>query len=166
MDCSTQASLSLTIFWSLPRFMFIASESSVHIKWPKFWSFSFNISHSSEYSGLISLQMPCLISLMSKGLSGVYSSTTVWRHQFFGILLSLWTALTTICDHWEDHTLDYTDFCGQSNVSALLFFFFSFIFINWRLITLQYCSGFCHTLTWISHGFTSVPHPDPRSHTV
>ena len=40
------------------------------------------------------------------------------------------------------------------------FFFFSFIFISWRLITLQYCSGFCHTLTWISHGFTCVPHPD------
>ena len=34
------------------------------------------------------------------------------------------------------------------------FFFFSFIFISWRLITLQYCSGFCHTLTWISLRFT------------
>ena len=42
--------------------------------------------------------------------------------------------------------------------------FFSFIFISWRLITLQYCSGFCHTLTWISHGFTCIPHPDPPSH--
>ena len=42
--------------------------------------------------------------------------------------------------------------------------FFSFIFISWRLITLQYCSGSCHTLTWISHGFTCVPHPDPPSH--
>ena len=31
-------------------------------------------------------------------------------------------------------------------------FFFSFIFISWRLITLQYYSGFCHTLTWIRHG--------------
>ena len=39
-----------------------------------------------------------------------------------------------------------------------------FIFISWRLITLQYCSGFCHTLTWISHGFTCIPHPDPPSH--
>ena len=39
--------------------------------------------------------------------------------------------------------------------------YFSFIFISWRLITLQYCSGFCHTLTWISHGFTCVAHPDP-----
>ena len=41
----------------------------------------------------------------------------------------------------------------------LSFFVFSFIFISWRLITLQCCSGFCHTLTWISHGFTCVPHP-------
>ena len=38
-----------------------------------------------------------------------------------------------------------------------------FFFINWRLITLQYCSGFCHTLTWISHGFTCAPHPHPPS---
>ena len=38
------------------------------------------------------------------------------------------------------------------------------IYFNWRLITLQYCSGFCHTLTWISHGCTCVPHPEPLSH--
>ena len=37
---------------------------------------------------------------------------------------------------------------------------FVFIYFNWRLITLQYCSGFCHTLTWVSHGFTCVPHPE------
>ena len=39
--------------------------------------------------------------------------------------------------------------------------FFFFPFISWRLITLQYCSGFCRTLTGISHGFTCIPHPDP-----
>ena len=43
-------------------------------------------------------------------------------------------------------------------------FLFLFIFISWRLITLQYCSGFCHTLIWISHGFTCIPHPDPPSY--
>ena len=43
----------------------------------------------------------------------------------------------------------------------LFIFFFPFIFIIWRLITLQYCSGFCHSLTRISHGFTCIPHPDP-----
>ena len=39
--------------------------------------------------------------------------------------------------------------------------FILFYFFNWRLITLQYCGGFCHTLTWISHGCTCVPHPKP-----
>ena len=47
--------------------------------------------------------------------------------------------------------------------SVLQVIFFPFIFISWRLITLQYCSGFCHTLTWISHGFTCVSHPDTPS---
>ena len=54
----------------------------------------------------------------------------------------------------------------RHTVNCLCFFFcfFPFIFISWRLITLQYCSGFCHTVTWISHGFTCIPHPDPPSH--
>jgi len=38
--------------------------------------------------------------------------------------------------------------------------FFYFIYFTWRLTTLQYCSGFCYTLTWISHGCTCVPHPE------
>ena len=46
----------------------------------------------------------------------------------------------------------------------LFFWCFSFIFISWMLITLQYYSEYCHTLTWISHGFTCIPHPDPLSH--
>ena len=49
-------------------------------------------------------------------------------------------------------------------VQTLSFLFLPFIFISWRLITLQYYSGLCHTLTWISHGVTCVPHPDPPSH--
>ena len=50
--------------------------------------------------------------------------------------------------------------------SFLSFFLFlnEFIYFNWRLITLQYCGGFCHTLTWISHWCTHVPHPEPPSH--
>ena len=40
-------------------------------------------------------------------------------------------------------------------------FFFPFIFISWRLITSQHFTGFCHTLTSISHGFTCISHPDP-----
>ena len=41
---------------------------------------------------------------------------------------------------------------------------FLFIYFNWRLITLHHCSGFCHALTWISHGCTCAPHPEPPSH--
>ena len=43
-------------------------------------------------------------------------------------------------------------------------YIYLFIYFSWRLFTLQYCGGFCHTLTWISHGCTCVPHPDPSSH--
>ena len=109
-----QASLSLTVSRSLPKFMCIAlvmpsshlilccpllllpsifssirdfsNELAVRIRWPKYWSFS--ISPSNEYSGLISLTIS-FISLLSRGLSGVFSSTIVWRRQFFGILPSL-----------------------------------------------------------------------------
>ena len=42
--------------------------------------------------------------------------------------------------------------------------FYCLIYFSWRIITLQYCSGFCHTWTWISHGCTCVPHPEPPSH--
>ena len=38
------------------------------------------------------------------------------------------------------------------------------IYFNWRLVTSQYCGGFCHIFTWISHGCTCVPHPEPLSH--
>ena len=54
-------------------------------------------------------------------------------------------------------------FSGNGILILFSGFFFPFIFISWRLITLQYCSGFFHTLTWITRGFTCVPHPDPPS---
>ena len=65
------------------------------------------------------LRLTGLISLPCKGLSGVFSSTTIWRHQFFGILPSLWSSSHS--HTWplgKNHSLDYTDFCRQSNVSA------------------------------------------------
>ena len=61
-------------------------------------------------------------------------------------------------------TWDVSPWALQKTVVKKWNFFFPFIFISWRLITLQYCSGFCHTLTWISHGYTCISHPDPPSH--
>ena len=63
------------------------------------------------------LRLIVLISLLSKELSGVFSSTTVQRHQFFGFLPSLRSS-SHIHDHWENHSLDYMDLCWQTNVSA------------------------------------------------
>ena len=112
-----QASMSITNFWSLLKLMSIESvmpsnhliicrpllllpsifpsirvfsnESVLHIRWPKYWSFGFSISPSNEYSGLIPLGWTGWISLQSKGLSRVFSNTTVQKHQFFGTQLSL-----------------------------------------------------------------------------
>ena len=50
------------------------------------------------------------------------------------------------------------------HILGLLFPLKKFIYFNWRLITLQYSSGFCHTLPWISHGCTCVPYSEPLSH--
>ena len=74
--------------------------------------------------------------------------------------------LSSISDLWNTEVFTTRYLVSFSFYTYFFFylFIFSFIFTSWRLITLQYCSGFCHTLTWISHGFTCIPHPDPPSH--
>ena len=67
----------------------LSHDSALHTRWPNYWSFS--ISPSSEYSGLIPLGLTGLISLQSKGLSRVFSNTTVQKHQFFHAQPSLWS---------------------------------------------------------------------------
>ena len=114
-----QSSLSLNISWSLLTLMSIESvmpsdhlilccpvlflpsifpsirvfsnEMDLGIRWPRYWTFSISISPFNEYSGLISIRIDCLISLQSKGLSRVFSNTTVQKHQFFGTQPSLWS---------------------------------------------------------------------------
>ena len=112
-----QASLSITNSWSLlkltsiklvmpsnhlilcpplflppsifPSISVFSSESVLRIRWPKYWSFSFSISPSNEYSGPISFKMDGFDLLESKGLSRVFSNTTAQKHQFFSAQLSL-----------------------------------------------------------------------------
>ena len=93
------------------------------------------------------------------------------QHGFGGWGLQI---MTTQClaqyptQSWDIGTGNYSnqhrshnDYCHSCNrLFNICSFFFPFIFISWRLITLQHCSGFCHTLTWISRGFTCVPHPE------
>ena len=71
-----------------PSIRVFSNESALCIRWPKYWSFSFNISPSNEHPGLVSFRMDWLISLQSKGLSRVFSNTTGQKHQFFSAQLS------------------------------------------------------------------------------
>ena len=72
-----------------PSIRVFSNESVLCIRWLKYWSFG--ISPSNEYSGLIPLGLTGLISLQSKGLSRTFSSTTVQKCQFFGSQPSLWS---------------------------------------------------------------------------
>ena len=72
---------------SFPSIRVFSIESTLHMRWPMYWSFSFNISSSNEHPGLIS-ERTGYISLQSKGHSRVFSNTTVQKHQFFGAQLS------------------------------------------------------------------------------
>ena len=74
---------------TFPSIQVFSNESAVCIKWPKYWSFSFNISPSNEHPGLIPLGWTGWISLQSKGLSRVFSNTTGQKHQFFSDQLFL-----------------------------------------------------------------------------
>ena len=76
-----------SIFSSIRVF---SNELALHIRWSKYWSFSFSISPSNKYSGLISFNIG-LISLQSKEVSRVFSNTTAHKHQFFGTPPSSWS---------------------------------------------------------------------------
>ena len=81
-----------SIFASIKIF---SSESVLRIRWPRFWSFSFSISPSNEYLGLISFRMDWFDLLAVRGTLKEFSKTTGQKHQFFGAQLSLWSSSLT-----------------------------------------------------------------------
>ena len=81
----------------LPSIRVSSNESALHIRWPKYWSFS--ISPSNEYSGLLSFRIG-LISLLSKGLSRAFSNTTVRKHQSLSISGIIWRYLLLLLKMW------------------------------------------------------------------
>ena len=93
----------------VPRLRVFSSESVLPIRWPKYWSFSFSINLTNEYSGLISFRIDWLDLLAIQG---------TLKHQFRSIsslVLSLIYGLTVsfIHDYWKNHSFDYTDLCRQ-----------------------------------------------------
>ena len=139
-----QASLFFTISLSLLKLMFIEwvmpsnhlilchpllllpsiFPSITHLQWVSSWhcvakvlELQLQPQSFNECSGFISFRIDWfdhLISLLSKELSRVFSSTTIWRHQFFGTQPSL----TSMHGYWKNHSCDYMDLCQQSDVSA------------------------------------------------
>ena len=72
-----------------PSIRVFPNDSVLCIRWPKYWSCSFTIYCSNEYSGLISFRIDWFDLRQSKGLSSIFSDTTVQKHQFFSAELSL-----------------------------------------------------------------------------
>ena len=93
-----------------PSIRVFSSESVLQIKWPKYWSFSFNISPSNEYSELISFRMtrsPC-----SPRGSQKSSPTPQFKSIHSSVLSFLCNpTLTSIHDYWKNRTFDYMDIC-------------------------------------------------------
>ena len=197
-----------------PRIRVFSNESVLCIRWPKYWSFSFSISPSKGYSGLISFRIDCFDLLIVQGtlksfLQHHSSKASILLHSAFFIVQLLQPYMITgktialtrqtfigkvMCLLFNMLSRLVTAFLPKSKcllvswllspsavilepkkiksvpvsivspsichevmeLEAVIFVFqmfsfvsfcFSFIFISWRLITLQHCSGFCHTLT-------------------
>ena len=146
-----QASLSITSCWSSPKLMSIellmpynhlilccallllpsifssimvfSSKSALQIRWPKYWSFSFNITPSNEHPGLISFRMDWSDLLVVQGtlkslLQHHSSKAPILRHSAFFIVQLSHPYMTTRHDLWKNYSLDSTDLCWQSNVYA------------------------------------------------
>ena len=99
-----------------PGIRCFSSEPAVRIRCAKYWSFSFSITPSNEYSGLISLRIDWFDLFAVQGTLKSLSSTTIWKHQFFGAQSSLWSSVT--CVYWKNQSFACTDLCQQSDVFA------------------------------------------------
>ena len=172
MDCSTPGFPFITNSWSILKLMCIESvmpsnhlipcrpllllplifpsirvfsnESDLCIGWPKYWSFSFGISPSSEYSWLISFRMDWL-DLLAESLQGTLqelSPTPQFKSINFLVLSFLFgTPLTPKHDYWKNHSFDYTDLCRQ--VVSLRFNMLS------RLIIAFFPRSKCLLISWL-----------------
>ena len=145
MDCSTPGLLSIINSWSLLKLMSIelvmpsnrlilrhplflppsifpsirvfSNESTLRIRWPNYWSFSFSISPSNEYSGLISFRIDWLDLAVQRTLK---SSPTLQFKSINSLSLRFLSSptLTSIHDYWKNHSFDQMDLCQQNKVSA------------------------------------------------
>ena len=112
-----------------PRTSVVFNESALHIRWPKNWSFSFSISPSNEYLGLIPFRIDWFDLLaVQRTLKSILQhhnlkpSIPQFSTVFYG------PTLTFVPDYWKNHSFDYMDLCRQSDISAF-----------------EYAAWFCHS---------------------
>ena len=96
-----------------PSTSIFSNELVLHIRCPKYWSFSFSISPSSVYSGFISLRIDWFDLFALQGLSRVFSSISS-----LALSLLYGPTLTSLCNYCKNHSFDCTDLCRQSDVFA------------------------------------------------
>ena len=101
-----------------PSIRVFSKESVLCSKWPKYWSFSFNISSSNEYSGLILFRIDWLDLLAVQGTLKSLLQHRSSKSINSSVLTLYGSTLTSIHDYWENRSFDYRDLCQQSNVSA------------------------------------------------
>ena len=102
-----------------PTIRVFSNESALLITWPKYWSFSFSISPSNEYSGLISFRIDWFDLLAAqRTLNSIVASNH--HNSKESTLFSFFynPALTSRFDYWEKYSFDHMDLCQQSDVSA------------------------------------------------
>ena len=104
--------------FSLPCIRVFLNKLALCNRWPKYWSFRFSISASSEYSRLISLKIDWFDLLVVQGtlkslLQYHNSEASILQHSVFFMV-----QFTSIHDCWKNHSFDNTDLCQQSDVSA------------------------------------------------
>ena len=104
-----------------PSIRVFCNDSALNIRWPKYWSFSFSISPSNEYSGLISFRIDwfdlfAVQETFKVILQHHTSKASVFQHSaFFMVQLSN----PYIHDYWKNYSFDYMDLCQQSDISVL-----------------------------------------------
>ena len=139
-----QASLSFTISWSLLKLMSVESvmpsshlvlcrplfllpsvfpsirvfsnESALNIRWPKYWSFSFGISPSNEYSGLLYFKIDWFDLFVVRGTLQSSPAPQFENISFSALSVLYGKILTSVHYYWKNDSFDYMDSCRQSDV--------------------------------------------------
>ena len=102
-----------------PSIRVFSSESAVLIRGPKYWSFSFSISLSNEYSGLISFRMDWFdLHAVHKTLKRLLQHHSSKASIFQCSVFFVGPTLSSTHDYWKNHSFDYAHLCWQRDVSA------------------------------------------------